>query len=148
MELHKLQPAKGSNKSGKRIARGQGSGRGGTSTRGHKGAKSRSGWSRKRNFEGGQMPLQMRTPKRGFTNPNRTEYVAINVERLQKIAEKFNIKTIDLDALISNGIVGKGDKVKILGRGELNAALTVSAHACSESAKVTIEKQGGTINLV
>jgi len=148
MELHNLQPAKGSNKSGKRIARGQGSGRGGTSTRGHKGAKSRSGWSRKRNFEGGQMPLQMRIPKRGFTNPNRTEYVAINVERLQKISKKYNITTIDIDALVSNGIVGKGDLVKILGRGELSAALTVTAHACSESAKATIEKQGGTLSLV
>ena len=148
MELHNLQPAKGSNKSGKRIARGQGSGRGGTATRGHKGAKSRSGYSRKRNFEGGQMPLQMRIPKRGFTNPNRTEFVAINVERLQKISEKYNITTIDIDALVSNGIVDKGDNVKILGRGELSAALTVSAHACSESAKASIEKQGGTVTLV
>ncbi|MFT5746874.1 MAG: large subunit ribosomal protein L15 [Paraglaciecola sp.] len=148
MELHNLRPAEGSTKSGKRIARGQGSGRGGTATRGHKGAKSRSGWSRKRNFEGGQMPLQMRIPKRGFTNPNRVEYTAINVARLQKIADKFNLKTIDIDALVSNGIVDKGDRVKILGRGELSAALTVSAHACSESAKATIEKQGGSINLV
>jgi len=94
------------------------------------------------------MPLQMRIPKRGFTNPNRTEYVAINVERLQKISKKYNITTIDIDALVSNGIVGKGDLVKILGRGELSAALTVTAHACSESAKATIEKQGGTLSLV
>ena len=148
MELHNLQPSVGSTKSGKRIARGQGSGRGGTSTRGHKGAKSRSGYKSKRNFEGGQMPLQMRIPKRGFNDPNRVEYVAINVVRLQSIADKYNLKTIDLDALISNGIVEKGDRIKILGRGELTAALTVSAHACSESAKATIEKQGGSINVV
>ena len=148
MELHNLKPASGSTKSGKRIARGQGSGRGGTATRGHKGAKSRSGWSRKRNFEGGQMPLQMRVPKRGFNSPNRTTYAVFNLERLQAISEKYNVTTIDVDTLVANGIVGKNDKVKILGRGELSAALTVSAHACSASAKTAIEEKGGTINLV
>lgn len=148
MELHNLKPASGSTKSGKRIARGQGSGRGGTATRGHKGAKSRSGWSRKRNFEGGQMPLQMRVPKRGFNSPNRTTYAVFNLERLQAISEKYNVTTIDVDTLVANGIVGKNDKVKILGRGELSAALTVSAHACSASAKTAIEKQGGSVNLV
>ena len=148
MELHNLKPAAGSVKNRKRIARGQGSGHGGTATRGHKGAKSRSGFKRKRNFEGGQMPLQMRLPKRGFKNPNRVAYVPINVERLQAIAEKYQLDTIDLEALVKNGIVGKNDKIKILGRGELTAKLSITAHACSASAKEAIEKQGGSVNLV
>jgi len=148
MELHSLKPAKGSTKKGKRIARGQGSGRGGTSTRGHKGAKSRSGYSRKRNFEGGQMPLQMRLPKRGFKSPNRVEYVAMNLARLQEIHDKYNSTTIDLAFLIEKGIVGKNDKVKLLASGELNSKLTVSAHACSETAKKAIEEKGGVISLV
>jgi large subunit ribosomal protein L15 len=148
MELHNLKPAAGSVKKRKRIARGEGSGHGGTATRGHKGAKSRSGFKRKRNFEGGQMPLQMRLPKRGFKNPNRVAYVPINVERLQAIAEKYQLDTIDPDVLVKNGIVGKEDKIKILGRGELTAKLSVTAHACSASAKEAIEKQGGSVNLV
>lgn len=148
MELHNLKPAAGSVKSRKRIARGQGSGRGGTSTRGHKGAKSRSGWKSKRNFEGGQMPIQMRLPKRGFKNPNRVAYVPINVERLQEIADKYKLDTIDLEALISTGIVRKNDKVKILGSGELSAKLAVSAHAVSASAQKAIEACGGSVNLV
>lgn len=148
MELHNLTPAKGSVKKRKRIARGQGSGRGGTSTRGHKGAKSRSGYSRKRNFEGGQMPLQMRLPKRGFKNFNRVEYVPINLERLESIAEKYNLDTVDLDALVANGIVKKSDKVKILGGGEMTKKLNITAHACSASAKDSIEKLGGSLNLV
>ena len=148
MELHNLKPAAGSVKSKKRIARGQGSGKGGTATRGHKGAKSRSGWSRKRNFEGGQMPLQMRLPKRGFKNPNREAYTPINLARLQEIADKYRLKNIDLDALVAKGIIRKGDKVKILGHGELKASLNVSAHACSGKAKQTIEDLGGTVNLV
>ncbi len=148
MELHSLSPAKGSVKKKKRIARGQGSTRGGTSTRGHKGQKSRSGYSRKRNFEGGQMPLQMRLPKRGFKNPNRVAYVPINVERLQEISEKFNTDTIDVEVLVANGIVKKTDKIKVLGHGELGKKLNVTVHACSASAKQTIEEQGGTVNLV
>lgn len=148
MELHNLRPAKGSVKNKKRIARGQGSGRGGTSTRGHKGAKSRSGYSRKRNFEGGQMPLQMRLPKRGFKNINRVEYVAINVQRLEDIATKYSLNAINLENLIANGIVKKTDRVKILGKGELTTKLDVSAHACSASAKQSIEKLGGSVNLV
>ncbi len=148
MGLHNLTPAKGSTKSKRRIARGQGSGYGGTSTRGHKGAKSRSGWSKKRNFEGGQMPLQMRLPKRGFKNINRVEYVAINVARLQEIHEKFGLSTIDHASLYSNGIIKKGDKIKVLGNGDISAKVTVSAHACSESAKSKIEGVGGSINLV
>jgi len=148
MELHNLKPAAGSVKNRKRIARGQGSGYGGTSTRGHKGAKSRSGFKRKRNFEGGQMPLQMRLPKRGFKNPNRVAYVPINVERLQAIADKYQLDTIDPEVLVKNGIVGKNDKIKILSRGELSSKLSVTAHACSASAKEAIEKQGGSVNLV
>lgn len=148
MELHNLKPAKGSTKNPKRIGRGQGSGHGGTSTRGHKGQKSRSGYSRKRAFEGGQMPLQMRLPKRGFKNINRVEYVAINLKRLQEISDKFNLTSIDLDSLVTNGIVKKTEKVKILANGELNCKLAVTAHACSAKAKEAIEAQGGTINLV
>jgi large subunit ribosomal protein L15 len=148
MELHNLRPAKGATKSRKRIARGQGSGHGGTATRGHKGQKSRSGYSRKRNFEGGQMPIQMRLPKRGFNNPNRVNFKPINLDRLQAIAEKYNTKSIDIDMLLANGIISKTDKVKILGNGELSSAITVSAHACSASAKQTIEEKGGSVNLV
>lgn len=148
MELHNLKPAAGSLKSKKRIGRGQGSGKGGTATRGHKGQKSRSGYSRKRNFEGGQMPLQMRLPKRGFNNPNRVSYVPINLERLQAISEKYKLKTIDLEALLSFGITRKTDKVKILARGELKAKLNVTVHACSAAAKEAIEKLGGSVKLV
>ncbi len=148
MELHNLRPAKGSVKKRKRIARGQGSGRGGTSTRGHKGQKSRSGYSRKRSFEGGQMPLQKRVPKRGFKNPNRVAFVPLNVSRLQEIAEKYNLSTIDMETLVSNGIVRKNDKIKILGKGNLSNKLTVTAHACSDSAKTAIEGQGGSITIV
>ncbi len=148
MELHNLKPAAGSVKGKKRIARGQGSGRGGTSTRGHKGAKSRSGYSRKRNFEGGQMPLQMRLPKRGFKNPNRVAYVPLNVERLQAISEKYKLDTIDMETLVKLNIIKKTDRIKILGVGELSAKLTVTAHACSTSAKEAIEAKGGSVNLV
>ena len=148
MELHSLKPAKGSVKKGKRIARGQGSGRGGTATRGHKGAKSRSGYSRRRNFEGGQMPLQMRLPKRGFKNPNREAYVPLNLARLQEIHDKYSATSIDLAFLIEKGIVGKNDKVKLLATGELNSKLTVTAHACSDTAKNAIEGKGGSVSLV
>ena len=148
MELHNLSPAKGSTKNKKRIARGQGSGRGGTSTRGHKGQKSRSGYSRKRNFEGGQMPLQMRIPKRGFKNINRVEYVAINLGRLQAISDKYKLETIDFPALIESGIVKKTDRVKILGNGKLTSKLAVTAHAYSETAKNAIEASGGSVTII
>lgn len=148
MNLHNLKPAKGAVKSGKRIARGQGSGRGGTSTRGHKGQKSRSGWSKKKNFEGGQMPIQMRLPKRGFKNPNRHPFTAINLARLQSIHEKHGLTDISLDALVEKGIVRKTDKIKVLANGELKAKLTVNVHAISETAKKAIESNGGTVNLV
>lgn len=148
MELHKLKPASGATKSRKRIARGPGSGHGGTATRGHKGDGSRSGAKEKRNFEGGQMPLQMRLPKRGFKNPHRVSYVAVNLGRLQELSEKHGIHTIDMAALLAHGVVSKTDKVKILADGELTAKLTITANACSVSAKEAIEKLGGTIQLV
>jgi large subunit ribosomal protein L15 len=148
MELHNLTPAKGSIKKKKRIARGQGSGHGGTSTRGHKGAKSRSGYSRKRNFEGGQMPLQMRLPKRGFKNPNRVEYVAVNLSRLQEMHDKHGMKDVSVDALYQNRFIKKNDRVKVLGNGELSAAINVTVHAISESAKSKIESKGGTVTIL
>ena len=148
MELHNLKPAAGSTKSRKRIARGQGSGHGGTATRGHKGAKSRSGYKSKRAFEGGQMPLQMRLPKRGFNSPNRVEYKVFNLERLQAISEKYNLDTVNLDTLRQNGLIAKTDVVKILGNGELTTKLNVSVNAVSASAKEAIEKAGGSVNLV
>ncbi|HMQ59362.1 MAG TPA: 50S ribosomal protein L15 [Flavilitoribacter sp.] len=148
MELHHLRPAKGAVKKRKRIARGQGSGHGGTSTRGHKGDKSRSGHKNKRNFEGGQMPLQMRLPKVGFKNPNRVEFVVFNLGQLQHIADKFGVTEIDLGFLNDKGYAKKADKVKVLGNGKLGAKLSVSVHAVSESAKAAIEGLGGTVNLV
>lgn len=143
MKLHTLKPAEGSVKNKKRIGRGQGSGKGGTSTRGHKGAKSRSGYSRKIGFEGGQMPLQRRLPKFGFTNPNRVEFKAVNLDTLQELAEKTKAKKIDVALLVENGLVGKNDKIKVLGRGELKAKLEVTAHKFSESAVKAIEAAGG-----
>ena len=145
MKLNTLKPAKGSIKARKRIGRGQGSGRGGTSTRGHKGAKSRSGYSRKEGFEGGQMPLQRRVPKFGFTNPNRVEYKPINLDALQALAEKTGAAAIDEKLLIANGLAGKNDLIKILGRGELTSKVDVTAHKFSASAVAAIEKVGGTV---
>jgi len=143
MKLNTLKPASGSVKSGKRIGRGQGSGRGGTSTRGHKGAKSRSGYSQKLGFEGGQMPLQRRVPKFGFTSPNRVETKPINLDSLQALSEKIGVTEITIDVLLENGYAGKNDIIKVLGRGEVTSALKVSAHQFSESAKEAIEKSGG-----
>lgn len=144
MSLHSLQPAKGSTKNTKRIARGEGSGHGGTSTRGHKGAKSRSGYKTKIGFEGGQMPLQRRVPKFGFRNFNRVEYHGINLDTLQGLVDSKKITdTVTFEDLIKNGFVNKNERVKILGRGELKAKLTVECHAFSKSAKEAIEKQGG-----
>lgn len=148
MELHTLKPAEGSTKSRKRIARGTGSGRGGTSTRGHKGAKSRSGYKSKRGFEGGQMPLQMRLPKRGFKNPNRVECVPFNLGRLQDIADKFKLSAITVENLVANGFAKKTDRIKILGGGELSAKLDVTVHAISAGAKAAVESKGGNVNLV
>lgn len=143
MNLNSLSPAKGSVKSSKRIARGQGSGYGGTSTRGHKGAKSRSGYSKKIGFEGGQMPLQRRVPKFGFKNINRVEYKPINLDAIQALAEKLNVSDITIDVLIDNGIVSKNDLVKILGRGELKSKVNITAHKFSASAKAEVEAKGG-----
>lgn len=148
MNLSNLQPASGSTKAEKRIGRGQGSGHGGTSTRGHKGAKSRSGYSRKIGFEGGQMPLQRVVPKSGFKNINRVEYKAINLEVLQQLAEKGNLTVIDKESLITAGLASKGDKIKILGGGALSVKLEVKAHAFSKSAKEAIEKLQGTTEIL
>lgn len=144
MQLSNLKPAKGSVKSNYRRGRGQGSGGGGTATRGHKGAKSRSGYSSKRGFEGGQMPLQRRVPKFGFKNINRVEYVSVNLDALQKLVDNKNIKEVTPDVLIQNGLASKTDLVKVLGRGELKAAITVKAHAFSATAKSAIEAKGGS----
>lgn len=145
MDLSNLKPAEGSVKSqGKRVGRGQGSGKGGTATRGHKGAKSRSGYSRKLGFEGGQMPLQRRVPKFGFTNINRVEYQGINLDTLQQLVDDKKIKdTVDFETLMTLNLVGKNDLVKILGRGELKSKLTVTAHKFTASAKAAIEAAGG-----
>ena len=145
MELNNLKPAKGSVKSNnKRVGRGEGSGKGGTATRGHKGAKSRSGYSKKIGFEGGQMPLQRRVPKFGFTNRNRVAYQGVNLDTLQRLVDEGKIKdTVDVDALIANGLVSKNEPVKILGRGELNAKLKISVHKFTASAKQAIEAAGG-----
>ena len=148
MKLHTLKPAEGSIKTRKRIGRGQGSGRGGTSTKGHKGAKSRSGYKTKLGFEGGQMPLQRRVPKFGFTNHNRVAYQAVNLDIIQELASKLNTDTIDFDVLYQNGLVSKKDLVKVLGRGELTSKLNVSAHSFSVSATAAIEKVGGTVNKI
>jgi large subunit ribosomal protein L15 len=148
MNLSNLKPANGATKSSKRIGRGQGSGRGGTSTRGHKGAKSRSGYSSKAGFEGGQMPLQRRLPKFGFKNINRVEYRGINLDTLQTLADKLNVSTISFETLQANGMAGKNDLIKILGRGELNAKLDVTVHAFTAAAKQAIEAKGGTATIL
>ena len=147
MDLSNLKPAEGSVKSRKRIGRGQGSGYGGTSTRGHKGAKSRSGYSRKIGFEGGQMPLQRRVPKFGFKNINRKEYQGLNLDTLQAMVENGKItETITVDTLIDAGLVGKNDLIKILGRGELKAKLNITVHKFTATAKEAIEAAGGVVN--
>jgi large subunit ribosomal protein L15 len=148
MDLSNLKPAKGSIKGKKRLGRGQGSGKGGTSTRGHKGQKSRSGYSKKVGFEGGQMPLQRRVPKFGFTNINRKEFKAINIATLQALAEKKNLSEITVDTLRDAGLVQKSTLVKILGEGELKTKLNVKAHAFSKSAVAAIEAQGGTVEKI
>ncbi|RDC64744.1 50S ribosomal protein L15 [Adhaeribacter pallidiroseus] len=148
MNLSLLQPAPGSVKDRKRIGRGTGSGRGGTSTRGHKGAKSRSGYSSKLGFEGGQMPLQRRVPKFGFKNFNRLEFAPINLDVISALVVNQNTTIVDLVFLQSHGLVSKNDKVKILGRGEINSAVEIHAHAFSKSASELIEKAGGKIVLI
>ena len=145
MNLSNLKPAEGSTKTRKRIGRGSGSGLGGTSTRGHKGAKSRSGYKRKIGFEGGQMPLQRRVPKFGFKNINRVEYKAINLETLQALAEKTNASKLGIEALVEAGFISSNQLVKILGKGTISAKLEVEAHAFSKSAEAAIVAAGVTI---
>jgi large subunit ribosomal protein L15 len=146
MKIHTLKPAEGSTKTNKRLGRGQGSGRGGTSTKGHNGAQSRAGYSRKSGFEGGQMPLQRRLPKFGFKNRFRVEYKGINLDTLQMLSDKIKKDKIDVQVLIDNGVARKSELVKILGRGELTAKLDVTAHAFSATAVEAIEKTGGSIS--
>jgi large subunit ribosomal protein L15 len=148
MDLSKLKPASGSTHKDKRIGRGTGSGHGGTSTRGHKGAKSRSGYSKKIGFEGGQMPMQRVVPKFGFNNISRKEYKAVNLETLQQLAEKYNLTAIDFETLVEHGLAGKNDRVKVLANGELKAKLDVKAHAFSKTAKEAIEKSQGTTEII
>jgi large subunit ribosomal protein L15 len=145
MKLHTLSPNAGSTKSRKRIARGQGSGFGGTSTRGHNGAKSRSGYSKKIGFEGGQMPLQRRVPKFGFKPLNKTIFKAINIETLQTLVESKQLSKVELTDLISSGLASKSDKVKLLGGGTITSKIEVSVHAASKSAVEAIEKLGGKV---
>ncbi|MFZ2907415.1 MAG: 50S ribosomal protein L15 [Cyclobacteriaceae bacterium] len=143
MKLHTLKPASGSTKTNKRLGRGQGSG-GSTAGRGHKGAKSRSGYSKKFGFEGGQMPLQRRVPKFGFKNNDKIYFKAVNLDTLETIAERNKGAEISFQLLVENGIIGKNDKIKVLGRGELKSKVSVQAHAFSETALKAIEKVGGT----
>ncbi len=145
MKLESLKPAAGSTKGRKRIARGQGSGKGGTATRGHKGAQSRSGYSKKIGFEGGQMPLQRRVPKFGFKNNNKIVSKPVNLDDIQKLADAKKLTEITTQTLRDNGMIGKGDIVKILGRGELTSALTITAHKFSKAAQELVEKAGGSI---
>lgn len=149
MELHNLKPFKGSTKNTKRIGRGEGSGHGGTSTRGHKGAKSRSGYKSKLGFEGGQMPLQRRVPKFGFRNFNRVEYHGINLDTLQEMVDREKVtEKITVEDFVKNGIVNKKERVKVLGRGELKTKLSVESHAFSKSAQAAIEAAGGEAKIV
>jgi large subunit ribosomal protein L15 len=148
MNLHSLKPAEGSVKNRKRIARGQGSGRGGTSTKGHKGAQSRTGYSKSVGFEGGQMPLQRRVPKFGFKNPTRVEYVGINLDRLQEIIDNTKVTEISTASLIAANVIKKTQIVKILGRGELTTKVDVKVNAFTKTAKEAIEKAGGSAETI
>lgn len=148
MRLESLKPAEGSVKNKKRIGRGQGSGRGGTSTKGHKGAQSRAGYSRKRGFEGGQMPLQRRIPKFGFKNNNKIYYKPINLDDLQKLSEAKGLSSIDPEILKENGLAGRKDLIKVLGRGIISTSLDVKAHKFSKTAQEAIEKAGGSISSI
>ncbi len=148
MQLHNLTPAKGSIKKRKRIARGPGSGHGGTSTRGHKGAKSRSGYKSRRGFEGGQMPLQMRLPKRGFKSPNKVIYSVVSVERLQEIKDTYGLSEISTAALYEKKLIKKTDLVKVLADGEITSAINVKVNAISKKAQSLIEAKGGTVTIL
>lgn len=148
MELSNLRPADGSVKSRKRIGRGTGSGRGGTSTRGHKGDRARSGSKEKRHFEGGQTPMQRRLPKRGFQNINRVEYIPLNLGKLENLVKKTGKSTFDLEALVAAGVAKANDKIKVLGNGTLTSKVNIKVHAISASAKTAVEAAGGSVELV
>ena len=148
MKLHELRPAKGATHKVKRIGRGDGSGHGGTSTKGTKGAQSRTGFKNKRSHEGGQMPIQRRIPKRGFHNPHRVEYKVLNLGQLDQLAEKYNITEFTMENLYINGLVSQTDKIKILGNGELKGKFTFKVNAISEKAKSAIEAAGGSVEIV
>ena len=148
MKLHTLKPAEGSTHKEKRLGRGEASGKGGTSTQGNKGGQSRAGYQRKNDFEGGQMPLQRRIPKRGFKNNDRIEYKVLNLGQLDALTEKYGFSEVTVDNLYINGLIGKTDKVKILGNGELKAKLTFRVNAISGKAKEAIEAAGGTVEIV
>lgn len=148
MELYNLKPAKGATHKDKRIARGEGSGHGGTATKGHKGAKSRSGNKVKRGFEGGQTPMHRRLPKVGFKNISRVEYYVMNLDQLSEVAAKHNLTTIDQPTFVNLGICKLSDKVKILGRGEVNTKLSVKVQACSITATDKINAAGGSVEII
>ncbi len=148
MQLHTLKPAPGATTASKRLGRGQGSGQGGTATRGHKGAQSRSGYKRKRGFEGGQLPLQRRIPSYGFKNPTRVAYKPINLEQIQGLAEKAKLAAINVEVLLQHGLISKHDRYKILGHGMLKAKIDVAAHAFSASARGAIDKLGGKVAVI
>lgn len=148
MKLHNLKPAEGSTHKEKRIGRGEASGKGGTSTQGNKGGQSRAGYSRKNGFEGGQMPIQRRVPKRGFKNINRIEYTVFNLGQIEQLQEKYAITEFSLENLYVNGLISRTDKVKILGNGELKTKLTFKVNAISDKAKTAIEAAGGSVEIV
>jgi large subunit ribosomal protein L15 len=148
MKLHELRPAKGATHKVKRIGRGDGSGHGGTSTKGTKGAQARTGYKRKMGHEGGQMPIQRRIPKRGFNNPHRVEYTVLNLGQVEQLAEKYNFTEITPEVLYINGLISQTDKVKILGNGELKSKFTFKVNAVSEKAKAAIEAAGGSVEIV
>jgi large subunit ribosomal protein L15 len=148
MELSNLRPAKGSVKKEKRIGRGTGSGRGGTSTRGHKGDKARSGSKEKRHFEGGQTPMQRRLPKRGFKNINRVDYMPLNLSKLEDLVKKIGKTSLDVEALVAAGVAKASDKIKVLGNGKLTSKVNIKVHAISASAKTAVEAVGGSVELV
>jgi large subunit ribosomal protein L15 len=148
MKLHELRPAKGATHKVKRIGRGDGSGHGGTSTKGTKGAQARTGYKRKMGHEGGQMPIQRRIPKRGFNNPHRVEYTVLNLGQIEQLAVKYNFTEVTLESLYVNGLISQTDKVKILGNGELKSKFAFKVNAVSEKAKAAIEAAGGTVEIV
>ena len=148
MKLHELRPAKGATHKDKRIGRGDGSGHGGTSTKGTKGGQSRAGYKRKMGHEGGQMPIQRRIPKRGFNNPHRVEYAVLNLGQVEQLAEKYSLTEFSLENLYNNGLISQNDKVKILGNGELKSKFAFKVNAVSEKAKSAIEAAGGSIEIV